>query len=145
MAKKESINIVTAWNWAIDQMTDNEISASEQLTLFWVMSRLNRNNWQPTKINIAIISALMRMDKRTVKKAMQGLIDKNIISESKGVYKIDINIGNQSRLAEDTGEQTAELARNHDERISKVPENSQPASKHYAEYFDDPKLNRESD
>lgn len=96
MAKKNSLSIVTAWNWFVNVTDTNILTSSEQLILIHLIKFINRNFWKPIKIEPQILAKSTNKDNRTVKKALSMLINKNFITKNeKGEYFIGINQSNQ--------------------------------------------------
>lgn len=96
MAKKNSLSIVTAWNWFVNVTDTNILTSSEQLILIHLIKFINRNFWKPIKIEPQILAKSTNKDNRTVKKALSMLINKNFITKNeKGEYFIGINQPNQ--------------------------------------------------
>ena len=86
MAKKTATNIVEVWSWLVNVMEEGSLNAVEQATLFHVIAKLNRNLWKPAKINTKIIAAAINKDPRTVKTAIQKIVNLKILRETEGEY-----------------------------------------------------------
>lgn len=82
MAKKNSLSIVTAWNWFVSVTDTNILTSSEQLILIHLIKFINRNFWKPIKIEPQILAKSTNKDNRTVKKALTTLINKNFITKN---------------------------------------------------------------
>lgn len=83
MAKKTPTTIVEVWNKKlVPKVESGELTAIEQLTLFYLAISLNRNFWEPAKVNAAMIAAAMNKDKRTIQKAIRHLIELKIVFET---------------------------------------------------------------
>ncbi len=80
MAKASPTTIVEVWNKKITPTLESgDLTATEQLTLVYLAIALNRNIWEPVKINAAIIAAATGKDKRTIQKAIQRLADLGVV------------------------------------------------------------------
>lgn len=86
MAKKTTTNIVEVWSWLVNVMEEGSLNAVEQATLFHIIAKINRNLWKPAKINTKIIAAAINKDHRTVKTAIQKIINLKILTETEGEY-----------------------------------------------------------
>jgi len=84
MAKQTATNIVDVWNRTSVIVESGDLSSVEQLTLFHCLIALNRNLWQSTKVNPAIIAAATRKDKRTISSAIDKLVAENILYRTEG-------------------------------------------------------------
>lgn len=89
-SKIKPINLISVWTWAYNEIDNNsdDYNKAEQLALFHIIGRLNRNEWQPTRIGIKRLAASMNSDKRTVEKAIDGLKKKNMIEETEGTFNV---------------------------------------------------------
>lgn len=89
MAKPTPVSIVDVWNKTAPALESGDFSAIEQLTLIHVLIALNRNLWQPVKVNPAIIAAATFKDKRTISNAIEKLITADMLERSeKGALRI---------------------------------------------------------
>lgn len=106
MAKKNTLSIVTAWNWFINITDTNILSSSEQLVLIHLIKFINRNFWKPIKIEPQILAKSTNKDNRTVKKALSTLINRGFITLTKeggyfiGIEPIDKQIDNSKSVSE---------------------------------------------
>lgn len=103
MAKQTPASIVDVWNKTAPALESGDFSAIEQITLIHVLIALNRNLWQPVKVNPAIIAAATFKDKRTISSAIEKLITADMLTRSeKGALTIGGYYTNQSRNADAT-------------------------------------------
>lgn len=88
MANKnnKSMQIWTAFQWVFETIEQIDLLPSQQLALFHILGRVNRNFWKATPISLNKLSASMSMDKRTVKKAVDVLLDLGLVKLSKEGY-----------------------------------------------------------
>lgn len=106
MAKKNTLSIVTAWNWFINITDTNILSSSEQLVLIHLIKFINRNFWKPIKIEPQILAKSTNKDNRTVKKALSTLINRGFITLTEeggyfiGIEPIDKQIDNSKPVSE---------------------------------------------
>lgn len=98
MAKKNSLSIVSAWNWLINVIDTNILTSSEQLVLLHLIKFINRNFWKPIKLDPTVLAKSTNKDNRTVKKALSTLITKGFVTQSEGGYFIGINQTDSAEL-----------------------------------------------
>lgn len=87
MAKKSLINV---WQWWDMKLLQFEIPSSEQLLIFHLIRLLNKTFWAPAQISINKFAAEMKCDKRTVKKALDSVIEKGLVINTKNGYLLNI-------------------------------------------------------
>lgn len=87
MAKKSLINV---WQWWDLKLLQHEIPSSEQLLIFHLIRLLNKTFWSPAQISINKFAAEMKCDKRTVKKALDAVIEKGLVISTKNGYLLNI-------------------------------------------------------
>lgn len=87
MAKKSLINV---WQWWDLKLLQYEVPAMEQLLVFHLIRLLNRTFWTPAQISINKFAAEMHCDKRTVKKALDSVISKGWVINTKNGYILNI-------------------------------------------------------
>lgn len=116
MAKQTPASIVDVWNKTAPALESGDFSAIEQITLIHVLIALNRNLWQPVKVNPAIIAAATFKDKRTISSAIEKLITADMLTRSeKGALTIGgyytNQRGNSDSAAANGGVQSTDTAR----------------------------------
>lgn len=112
--------LITAFNWVYAQIEQRDLTPSQQLALFHLVGKFNKNFWRPTPISLNKLAANMSQDKRTVKKSIDTLKELKLIIETKAGYKLGItdtnsdddNRHNQQVTATDNGRPNDEGERN---------------------------------
>ena len=103
MARKTATNIVEVWNWLINVLEDGTLTATEQAVLVHVIAKLNRNIWEPTKVNAKLIAAAVDKDPRTVKAALAKFVDLKILSINEEAYYFGEQFKHNPIPSADTG------------------------------------------
>lgn len=103
MARKTATNIVEVWNWLINVLEDGTLSATEQAVLVHVIAKLNRNLWEPTKINAKLIAAAVDKDPRTIKAALAKFVDLKILNINEEAYYFGEQFKHNPIPSADTG------------------------------------------
>lgn len=62
----------------------------EQLLIFQLIRFLNKSFWTPAQISVNKFAAEMKCDKRTVKKALDSVIQKGLVLSTKNGYLLNI-------------------------------------------------------
>lgn len=86
--KSSRINLVTAWQWLERELDERDLTATQQLTLFHLFIKINRNFWKPARISLNKLAVACSKDKRTIKKSLEELIELGLVVESEGGYFI---------------------------------------------------------
>lgn len=131
MAKNTLTSIVDVWNKTAPVLESGDLSAIEQITLIHTLIALNRNLWQPVKINPAIIAAATFKDKRTIASAIDKLVSEDLLTRSeKGLIQVGRHYTNQRDTATarttTAGIQQTDTARTYERSDATVTE-TQPA------------------
>ena len=120
---KSKVNIVSAFTWLSNCLDTQTLSASEQLVLLHLVKYLNRNFWKATSLSNHMLAKAIGKDDRTVKTALNKLIDKKLVVKKGGELYIGIEGANkffsQSDVAESRNS-NEESKDNSDESDSKV-------------------------
>lgn len=70
------ITLISAMHWFDIKLDECDIPSSQQLCMFHVIRRLNRNCWRPVQISVNALALMMNVAKRTAKTALDALIDR---------------------------------------------------------------------
>ena len=92
--KLSKINLVMAWQWLERELDERDLTATQQLTLFHLLIKLNRNFWKPARVSMNKLAVACNKDKRTVKKAIAELIELGLVVEIEGGYYLGIDGSN---------------------------------------------------
>lgn len=76
---KNSLNLPIAINWWSSILENRDIPVIQQLAMFHIICRLNKNFWQPAQISMKKLAAVMNSDARTVKAAVDALRASNFV------------------------------------------------------------------
>lgn len=97
----QSLNLPVAINWWDNILANNDVPPIQQLTMFHIICRLNKNFWAPAQVSISKLAAVMNSDVRTVKKAVDALIASNwLVCNERGMF---INVNGKSTYNACTG------------------------------------------
>lgn len=98
---KTRINLYSVYKWWWDILDTSDIPSTEQLAMFHMIQLINRNFWADTKISLNKLSAAMMKDKRTVKKALENLVELGYLIEKEGEYNVGYsNVRQNSTIGE---------------------------------------------
>lgn len=86
MTKRTPTNIVEVWNWLINVLESDTLTATEQAILVHVIAKFNRTLWTPTALNKKMLAAAVNKDTRTITAALAKFVDNEILTETEGVY-----------------------------------------------------------
>lgn len=87
---RSSLNIVSAFTWLSNCLDTQNLSSSEQLVLVHLVKFLNRNFWKSTAISQHMLAKAIGKDDRTVKNALNKLVEKNLVVMIGGEIHIGI-------------------------------------------------------
>lgn len=108
--KSLKINLVTAWQWLEKELEERDLTANQQLTLFHLFIKINRNFWKPARVSLNKLAAACNKDKRTVKKAIDDLIELGLIIETEGGYYIGFgNVEQNNRITTQNRQRNGEI------------------------------------
>ena len=66
-----------------------DFTSNEQLLMFHLIRLFNKTFWAPAQVSVNRFAAEMHCDKRTVKKSLDGLIEKGLIVSTKNGYLLN--------------------------------------------------------
>ena len=108
---KTRINLYSVYKWWWDILDTSDIPSTEQLTMFHMIQLINRNFWADTKVSINKLSAAMMKDKRTVKKALDNLVELGYLISKGDGYNVgycnvrqNSSVGTESSTGTDDSE-----------------------------------------
>lgn len=102
------ITLISAMHWLDVKLDEYDIPSSQQLCLFHVIRRLNRNCWRPVQISVNALALMMNVAKRTAKTALDSLINRGWLVNTQNGIMINfenekIEEGDESGKAESNG------------------------------------------
>jgi len=127
LAKNISINLPVAMAWWMTVIENQDVPPIQQLAMFHIINRLNKNFWQPVQISVNKLAAVMNSDRRTVKAAVNALIAQNCLIES--TEGVNINVCGKYRQIEscdvygDVGSVGDVVGKGHNQPVQPVPDN----------------------
>lgn len=77
--------------WWMTVLENQDVPPIQQLAMFHIINRINKNFWQPVQISVNKLAAVMNSDRRTVKAAINALIAQNCLIESTEGVNINVN------------------------------------------------------
>ncbi len=85
------LTLITAMHWIDIKLDECEIPASQQLCLFHIVRRLNRNCWRPVQISVNSLALMMSSAKRTAKTALDELIKRGWLVNTKNGITLNLD------------------------------------------------------
>lgn len=95
--------IGTVWKWIFRQIEQRGLTPSQQLALFHVTELINKNFWKPTPINLSRLAASIGQDRRTVKKALDGIVANGLVMQEGEEYRIGFGDNDNDETIGDGG------------------------------------------
>lgn len=88
---KTVLNLPAAFNWWANVIENQDVPVIQQLAMFHIINRLNKNFWSPAQISVGKLAAAMNADKRSVKAAVDALIAQNYVLLTEEGLNVNVN------------------------------------------------------